>query len=160
MPGRDISSRRRRLPDVVWSAAAGASLLVFLVRNPFLFSKKMYAWGDFAANAFLIDRALHWRLLVGNYSRVGFHRPGPALLYVQAWSQWLFYNVLGVVPTPYNARTGNGRRNCAFPCSGTSVRPSGLAHSAGPAMVPISQPIGSTMSVVGMPSARETVFKS
>ena len=37
---------------------------------------------------------------------------------------------------------------------------SSLAHSAGPAMVPISQPLRSTSRVVGMPKARPTAFRS
>jgi len=58
---------------------------------------------DFAANSILIDEALSLDLLHGNYSRTGFYHPGPALLYVQAGSQLLFHDLLGVVPTPYNA---------------------------------------------------------
>src|SRR4051812_22982698 len=42
----------------------------------------------------------------------------------------------------------------------TSFMASSLAHSAGPASVPISQPCGSTSSVVGMPNALPTSFKS
>ena len=42
----------------------------------------------------------------------------------------------------------------------TSFTASSLAHSAGPAMVAISQPDGSTSSVVGMPSARPTTLSS
>ena len=41
-----------------------------------------------------------------------------------------------------------------------SLTASSLAHSAGPAMVPISQPCGSISSVVGMPKARPIAFKS
>lgn len=43
-------------------------------------------------------------LLVGNYSRVGFHHPGPALIYVQAFGEWLFYDVLNLVPIPWNGQ--------------------------------------------------------
>jgi hypothetical protein len=42
----------------------------------------------------------------------------------------------------------------------TSATPSWLAHSAGPAAVPISQPAGSTSSVIGNPNARPTSFRS
>jgi len=42
----------------------------------------------------------------------------------------------------------------------TSRTPSSLAHSAGPAMVPISQPDGSTITVVGMPNALPALLSS
>jgi hypothetical protein len=42
----------------------------------------------------------------------------------------------------------------------TSFTPSSLDHSAGPAMVPISQPERSTRTVVGMPKALPAVFRS
>ncbi|MCC6226233.1 MAG: hypothetical protein IT195_07495 [Microthrixaceae bacterium] len=65
---------------------------------------RIYEDGDFAANSILIDRALDGRLLVGNYSRVGFHHPGPAILDAQAFGQALFHRILGVVPTPFNGQ--------------------------------------------------------
>src|SRR5438477_7264141 len=89
---------------IVWGGAMPAVLLVLLLRNRTLFTQRMYADGDFAANGILIDKALRWRLLVGHYSRVGFHHPGPALLYIQGWSQWFFHDLLGLVPTPFNAQ--------------------------------------------------------
>src|SRR5580693_1946302 len=42
----------------------------------------------------------------------------------------------------------------------TNFTPSSLAHSAGPAMLPISQPERSIRSVVGMPKALPAVFRS
>jgi hypothetical protein len=88
----------------MWAGTTAVTFAGLLVRNLHIFTARIYADGDFAANGILIDRALKWRLLVGNYSRFRFHHPGPALLYVQAWSQWLFHDVLGVVPTPYNGQ--------------------------------------------------------
>src|SRR5580658_11323664 len=41
----------------------------------------------------------------------------------------------------------------------TNFTPSSLAHSAGPAMLPISQPERSIRSVVGMPKALPAVFR-
>jgi hypothetical protein len=66
-------------------------------------SQPRYEDGDFAANSILIDEAMSLDLLHGNYSRTGFYHPGPALLYVQAGSQLLLHELLGLVPTPYNA---------------------------------------------------------
>lgn len=56
--------------------------------------------GDFAANSLLIQDAKSLELLVGNYSRVGFNHPGPAILYVLAAGEILFHDAfnLGISP--------------------------------------------------------------
>lgn len=56
--------------------------------------------GDFAANSLLIQDAKHLRLVYGHYSRIGFNHPGPAILYVQAAGELLFYDWLHLVPAP------------------------------------------------------------
>ncbi|MFT4060075.1 MAG: hypothetical protein QM652_11080 [Legionella sp.] len=56
--------------------------------------------GDFAANSLLIQDAKHFNLSVGNYSRVGFNHPGPAILYVLTFGEVLFYDWLHWVPSP------------------------------------------------------------
>jgi len=75
-----------------------------LVRNRSLFLIPKYPWADSALNSLLVIRAEHLTQLVGNYSRVGFHHPGPALFYVLAAGEVLFRDVLGVVPSPYNGQ--------------------------------------------------------
>jgi hypothetical protein len=77
---------------------------VLVTQNTFLFSTPMYEQGDSAADSVLIQQALRLRLLTGHYSREGFFHPGPAYLYVQAAGQWLFRNVLHVVPTGWNGQ--------------------------------------------------------
>lgn len=57
--------------------------------------------GDAAANSLLVQDAKVLALLVGNYSRVGFNHPGPALLYVLAFGEWAFHDVLHVVRSPF-----------------------------------------------------------
>jgi hypothetical protein len=85
------------------------------VRNRFLFTTKLYEQGDAAANSILITQAKHVTLLVGNYSRQGFHHPGPGYMYVQAAGEWLLRDVLGVVPTAWNAHIlAVFALNCAF----------------------------------------------
>jgi hypothetical protein len=100
-PGRtwqDVPSQRA----VGWLVFVGL-VAVAVVRNRWIFSQGRVEDGDFAVNSILIDEARHFRLLVGNYSRVGFHHPGPALLYVQAFSQLLFHDLVPILPRPYNA---------------------------------------------------------
>jgi hypothetical protein len=75
-----------------------------VARNRQLFTTRIIYDGDFAANAILIDKARHFQLLVGNYSRVGFNHPGPAFLYGQAWSELLFKDLLHLFHEPYNAQ--------------------------------------------------------
>ena len=88
------------------------------------------------------------------------YRPCPLLVkYVEAG--WLgrktkrgFYDYRGEKPVP--TRYGSYFSSAAV----TSLTASALAHSAGPAMVPISHPAASTSSVVGIPAARPMIFKS
>lgn len=60
--------------------------------------------GDFAANSLLIQDAKSLALVHGNYSRVGFNHPGPALLYVLAAGELVFHDLLHVVPSPFSGQ--------------------------------------------------------
>ena len=90
-----------------WAVAATSFVVlvaVLVARNAFLFSNRYYEIGDQGANSILIEQARHFKLLVGNYSRLGFNHPGPAYLYVQAWGEELWYDLLHAVPTPWNGQ--------------------------------------------------------
>jgi hypothetical protein len=90
-----------------WAVAAVSFVVlvaVLVARNAFLFSNRYYEVGDQGANSILIEQARHFKLLVGNYSRLGFNHPGPAYLYVQAWGEELWYDLLHAVPTPWNGQ--------------------------------------------------------
>lgn len=69
-----------------------------------LFTKIVHEEGDNAANSILVVDAKNFELLFGNYSRLGFHHPGPVFLYVQAAGEWLLHDLLGVVPSPFNGQ--------------------------------------------------------
>jgi hypothetical protein len=56
-----------------------------------------YEIGDFAANSLLIKDAINLSLLTGNYSRIGFNHPGPAILYVLAMGELFFHKIFGLV---------------------------------------------------------------
>jgi hypothetical protein len=90
-------------PRAVGWAVLALVLAALVVVNWAGVTQPRYEDGDFAANSILIDKALDLELVHGNYSRTGFYHPGPALLYVQAASQFLFHDLFGVLPTPYNA---------------------------------------------------------
>jgi hypothetical protein len=105
----------RSRPWWVWTAPFVALFALLGIRNRFLFSQKLYEEGDAGANSILITQAKHFTLLVGNYSREGFHHPGPAYMYVQAAGEWLLQDVLRAVPTAWNAHMlAVFALNCAF----------------------------------------------
>ena len=87
---------------LLWLALV--ELLVFNSAE-FFFRRPFYEWWDSAANALSVDRAKHFSQVYGAYSRWGFCHPGPALFYLQALGEWLFYDLLHVSPAPYNAQT-------------------------------------------------------
>lgn len=60
--------------------------------------------GDFAANSVLIQDAKSLHLIYGNYSRVGFNHPGPAILYVLAAGELIFHDWLRLVPSPLSGQ--------------------------------------------------------
>jgi hypothetical protein len=103
-PAASTASTSRRLPaGVLVAVAAGlATFVTLLARNAYVLTTRINEDSDFAANSILVNQAQHLRLLVGNYSRVHFNHPGPALLYVEAGGNALFHDLLHLVPTPYN----------------------------------------------------------
>lgn len=88
--------------ELISAVSAVTVGMIVLIRNWGLVGRAIVEDGDSAANSLLIDRAKHLTLLTGNYSRVGFHHPGPALLWVQAAGEVIFRNVLHLVRSPYN----------------------------------------------------------
>jgi len=106
MARQETAVRRRRgtIDPAVFAVAAGSLFGLLLLRNPVTFGRVVYERGDFAANSIITADAKHFELLVGNYSRLGFHHPGPAFFYVQAFGEWLLHDLLGVVPTPWNGQ--------------------------------------------------------
>lgn len=95
---------RRVDPHVVFWTATLITTVVAVVRNGLLFTRAQYPFGDAALNGLLVDRAEHVQQLVGNYSRVGFHHPGPALFYLLAIGQGVFHDLLHIVPSQYNGQ--------------------------------------------------------
>ena len=93
---------RRSWATCLLLAVLGAVALC--IRNAYVFSYPIHENSDFAANSILVQQAVHFNLLVGNYSREGFHHPGPAFMYILSFGQDLFYSLLHLVPTQYNAQ--------------------------------------------------------
>lgn len=60
--------------------------------------------GDFAANSLLIQDAKSLGLYTGNYSRVGFNHPGPAILYVLAAGEMVFHDWLHIARSPFSGQ--------------------------------------------------------
>ena len=79
-------------------------MLLVIGLNVQLFQQPIAESSDYAANSLLVQQAEHFKLLTGHYSRWGFHHPGPAYLYVFALGEFLFYDLLHVVPAPFNGQ--------------------------------------------------------
>lgn len=92
----------RRTSVLVAVAVALLVAVIVVAHNRWVLHVPVFEDGDAAANAVLIDRATSLRLTVGNYSRLGFNHPGPALLYVQAAGEVVLHRWLGVAPEPFN----------------------------------------------------------
>lgn len=60
-----------------------------------------YEGSDFAANSVLIQSAKNFSLWTGNYSRVGFYHPGPAILYVLTAGEVIFHDWFHLVEHPF-----------------------------------------------------------
>ncbi len=88
--------------DCTVVAIVGAVALA--LRNSYVFSYPIHENTDYAANSILVNQAVRFHLLIGNYSREGFNHPGPAFLYVLAFGQDVFYSILHVVPTQFNGQ--------------------------------------------------------
>jgi hypothetical protein len=78
-------------------------LAVLLILNRDLFKVPIFEYTDFAANALQVERAKHFRELLGNYSRWGFHHPGPAFFYIFALGEKVLHDWLHLVPSEMNA---------------------------------------------------------
>jgi hypothetical protein len=98
-----------------------ACVLLILALNVRAFTRPVAEFGDAAANSLLVQQAKHFTLLTGHYSRWQFHHPGPAFLYLFALGEFLFHDVLHLVPTPYTGQLPmpiifNGALLCAALC--------------------------------------------
>lgn len=85
------------------SVAVGVFALL-LLRNRWVFSRVVYEYGDEALNSIQIRQGKALELLVGHYSRVGFHHPGPAFLYVGTVGEVLFRDLVPVAASPFGAQ--------------------------------------------------------
>lgn len=83
--------------------AALSFFSVLLTVNRSLFSRPLIEHSDYAANALQIQNATYFRELLGNYSRWGFHHPGPAFFYCFAFGERILHDWLRVVPEAINA---------------------------------------------------------
>lgn len=91
-------------PHLVFWSTTVVMVVTAFVRTRVLLSQAVYPSGDAAVNSLLVVRAEHLQQLVGNYSRVGFHHPGPVFLYVLGAGEVLLHQLLGLGPTPYNGQ--------------------------------------------------------
>ncbi|WP_298625779.1 hypothetical protein [uncultured Legionella sp.] len=89
---------------LMWSLLFLAVLLCLLVGNFAEINALHTESGDFAADSLLIQDAKSFKLLVGHYSWLGFNHPGPAILYVLALGELIFFDWLHMVPSPFSGQ--------------------------------------------------------
>ncbi len=94
----------RILNKSIWIAVFILTTALLIFANHAQILTPSYAIGDAAANSLLILDAKFFHLWVGNYSRLGFNHPGPAILYVLAGGEALFYDCLQLVKTPLSGQ--------------------------------------------------------
>jgi hypothetical protein len=102
--GKNQVTAKSRNSQLSWLALFVLIALILVTTNIVAIKSITYEMGDPAANSLLVEKAKSLRLLVGNYSRLGFNHPGPAILYVLAFGEMLFYDVLGLVRSPYSGQ--------------------------------------------------------
>jgi hypothetical protein len=78
--------------------------LVLMASNSGAIGTVNFELGDFAANSLLIQDAKSLALFTGNYSRVGFNHPGPAILYVLAAGETVFHDWLHIARSPFSGQ--------------------------------------------------------
>ncbi|HYJ06864.1 MAG TPA: hypothetical protein VEX43_17160 [Chthoniobacterales bacterium] len=91
-----------------WALWMALVAILVLCHIKFFFLEGHAEPGDYAANALQIRNAKYFHELYGNYSRWGFHHPGPAFFYAYAAGEWLFYDLTRLVPSPFNAHILTG----------------------------------------------------
>lgn len=100
-PARESSARYRSFTFLlIWLVVSG---LFIGAHYEFLFLQPHTEIGDFAANALQIRSAKFFQEIYGNYSRWGFHHPGPGFFYFYAAGEWIFHDLLKAVPSQFNA---------------------------------------------------------
>ena len=94
-----------RMPPGAWTTAVFvcAALLIVVAGWPVIHAINVEI-GDFAANSLLIQDAKSFALWKGNYSRIGFNHPGPAILYVLAFGEVVFHDWLHLVRSPFSGQ--------------------------------------------------------
>lgn len=100
-----------RLFLAVW---IGLSALLLARSSDFFFVSSYHEEGDIASNALQVERAKEGRELYGNYSRFGFHHPGPAFFYVYAGAELLLRDGLGLQASQHGIHSATGAVLQAF----------------------------------------------
>jgi hypothetical protein len=109
-----VAATRDRWPErrpftSAWLTAAFTAISTIVLtaviwsRQPGLFTERIYPGGDAALNSLLVINAEHFSQAAGNYSRVGFHHPGAAFIYLLTAGEVVF-DKLHLSPTPFNGQ--------------------------------------------------------
>jgi hypothetical protein len=106
----DINSKSHAPTAAVslsWRERVGLLILLMLVlvaSNWKAIGNVNFELGDFAANSLLVQDAKSLSLFIGNYSRVGFNHPGPAILYILTLGEVVFHDWLHIAKSPFSGQ--------------------------------------------------------
>lgn len=103
LAGRPNADAPRRLVGRILMIGLVVFAVVAVAHRELLFTEPLHEFGDYAVDAFKIERARHFQQLHGNTSRFGFYHPGPAFYYVYALGEQVFCRWMRLVPSPRNA---------------------------------------------------------
>ena len=95
----------------IWLAMSAGAITSL---DTLLFREVVYETQDAAANSLQIRRAKRFEEFEGNYSRWGFHHPGPAFFYLYALGEVGFYDATGMTASPHAAHV---LTNILFQCA-------------------------------------------
>lgn len=96
---------------LIWIAMSACTIAAL---DTLLFREVVYETQDAAANSLQIRRAKRFEEFEGNYSRWGFHHPGPAYFYLFALGEAVFHDAIRTAASPHAAHI---LTNILFQCA-------------------------------------------
>jgi hypothetical protein len=106
LPDPDSATSQGKTPW--WARTSVLSAIIFaailLNNSPGISQSLQYEKDDYATNSLQVLKAKRFLETLGNYSRYGFHHPGPAFFYVFAWGEIFFSDATHLVRSPFNGQ--------------------------------------------------------
>jgi len=96
LTARKLCGTPKPITGIILAACSWTAVLLLI--NRALFRLRLIETGDLATILYQVRDAKRFHELLGNYSRWGFHHPGPGFMYVLALGLYInFFAPMGVV---------------------------------------------------------------